>query len=109
MKGSPVRVRPSDSGVCRAFLFRVWRAPCSEVPDGYRFRRCALVHHNGARVAVLEVESLAVEEARALLASQLAWAHLGDVIVVDALPLDKRHNAKIDYPALSKMLKRRDR
>ncbi len=30
MKGSPVRVRPSASAVCRAFLFRHRRAPCSE-------------------------------------------------------------------------------
>src|SRR4051812_6299178 len=36
MKGSGVRVPASALRVCRAFLIRFWRAPCSEVPDGYR-------------------------------------------------------------------------
>ena len=67
-------------------------------------RRCALVHHNGARVMAVELEGLSHDEARRILRSQLAWARLHDVIVVERLPMDKRHNAKIDYPALQKML-----
>lgn len=70
--------------------------------------RCALVHHNGKRVVVVELDGVREDDARRELAATLAWAHLDDVFVVDALPLDKRHNAKIDYPALQKMLKRRE-
>ena len=67
-------------------------------------RRCALVDHHGARVLAVELDGLSQEAARRLLITQLAWAELQDVIVVERLPVDKRHNAKIDYPALEKML-----
>ena len=32
--------------------------------------------------------------------------HLDDIRVVNRLPMDKRHNAKIDYPALHAMLEK---
>lgn len=70
--------------------------------------RCALMPHNGKRLAVVELDGISEPEARGQLAVRLAWARLDDVVVVDALPLDKRHNAKIDYPALHKMLRRGD-
>jgi hypothetical protein len=34
---------------------------------------------------------------------------MDDLVCLDALPLDRRHNAKIDYPALRGMLERRKR
>lgn len=71
-------------------------------------QRCALVHRHGKRVAVVELDGISEADARRQFASRLAWAQLDDVVVVDALPLDKRHNAKIDYPALHKMLRRGD-
>ena len=67
-------------------------------------RRCALVEHEGARVLAVELEGLSHEDARRALLARLAWAGLKDVIVVEQLPMDKRHNAKIDYPALRKLL-----
>jgi hypothetical protein len=42
-----------------------------------------------------------VEQAR----TALAWAQLDEVRLVARIPLDKRHNAKVDYPALHAMLK----
>jgi hypothetical protein len=33
----------------------------------------------------------------------LSWAHLADV-TLQSIPVDKRHNAKIDYTALAKQL-----
>lgn len=70
-------------------------------------RRCAVVEHRGARVIVAELEGRPAEDAAAVLKDRLAWAHIEDVLVVDALPVDKRHNAKIDYPALKTLLDRR--
>src|SRR5918995_2964413 len=51
MKGSPVRVRASASGVCRAFLIRHRRAPWREVPDGYSLRFRARVRGSDERGA----------------------------------------------------------
>ena len=39
-------------------------------------------------------------------AESLAWAHLG-VIRIGRIPLDRRHNAKVDYPALAALAKGR--
>jgi hypothetical protein len=41
-----------------------------------------------------------------MLLERLAWAHVAEVLTVPRLPLDARHNAKIDYPALRRMLGR---
>jgi hypothetical protein len=35
----------------------------------------------------------------------LAWAQLDVIKVLDKIPVDKRHNAKIDYPMLRKRLR----
>ena len=52
----------------------------------------------------VELEELSHEDARGALLARVAWAGLKDVVVVEQLPMDKRHNAKIDYPALRKLL-----
>ena len=36
--------------------------------------------------------------------TRLAWARLADVLAVRRIPVDRRHNAKVDYPALRRML-----
>jgi hypothetical protein len=35
---------------------------------------------------------------------RLAWARLSDIRIVGRVPVDRRHNAKVDYPALVRML-----
>ena len=67
-------------------------------------RRTALVAEHGKRVLV-------VESARAMTAAEwqamrnaLAWARLDEIRVLKRIPTDKRHNAKVDYPALRAML-----
>ena len=35
---------------------------------------------------------------------ELEWAHVDEVRVLRHLPVDKRHNAKIDYGALRRLL-----
>jgi hypothetical protein len=43
------------------------------------------------------------------LMTRLAWAHLAGVQIVDRVPVDTRHNAKVDYPALRELLARPQR
>lgn len=69
-----------------------------------RVRRAALVAHRGKRVLAVEFyEGHSVADPDALRAA-LAWAHLDDILPCRSIPVDKRHNAKIDYPALYRLL-----
>lgn len=68
-------------------------------------RRSALVSLRGRRVLVVELERTA-GDVRAALLARLAWAFIADVVVVASLPVDRRHNAKIDYPALKALVDR---
>lgn len=73
--------------------------------------RSALVSVRGRRVLAVELEH-AAGDVRAALLAHLAWAFISEVVVVASLPVDRRHNAKIDYPALGALLAgkaRRDR
>lgn len=66
-------------------------------------RRSALVSHRGRRLLVVEASrTLDLDGLR----SRLAWAQLDAVHQVERIPVDKRHNAKVDYPALTKRIER---
>lgn len=65
--------------------------------------RAALAEVAGRRI--LAVQSIASSpDPTAAVREQLAWAHLDEILPVPAIPVDKRHNAKVDYPALRAML-----
>jgi len=64
-------------------------------------RRAALVEHQGERVLVVQPRNGAN---LSNLKASLAWADIGRVKLVRRIPLDKRHNAKIDYVALRRIL-----
>jgi acyl-CoA synthetase (AMP-forming)/AMP-acid ligase II len=64
-------------------------------------KRAAMVSHQGRRV--LAVEYYDPSKAGDIRAT-LAWTALDEVRVCASIPVDKRHNAKIDYPALARML-----
>src|SRR6266511_5762737 len=53
MMGSGVRVPPSALWVCRAFVDRLRRAPCSEVPEGYISALIVLVEKCGPDQALV--------------------------------------------------------
>ena len=65
-------------------------------------KRSAMVAHEGQRI-------LLVEEQRGFdhgeLSVALAWAKLDDIRVVPKIPVDKRHNAKVDYTQLKALLR----
>lgn len=67
--------------------------------------RTAFVQHDGQRVLVVQLAA-GVNAARATadLQGRVGWARLDRVLVVARIPVDQRHNAKIDYPALRRML-----
>ena len=43
------------------------------------------------------------------LKSKLAWAHIERLLVLPHIPVDRRHNSKVDYPGLARMMKRLER
>jgi len=69
--------------------------------------RAALAEVDGRRVLAIETEERL--SADAILRS-LSWTNLDQVVFLDRIPVDKRHNAKIDYVALNRKLQsRKDR
>jgi olefin beta-lactone synthetase len=68
-------------------------------------RRTALAARHGQRILVVEPRTHARPELDAL-SELLCWALLDDVHVTRRIPVDRRHNAKVDYPALAKLLDR---
>jgi len=65
--------------------------------------RAAIQHVAGRRVLAVETDGANVSAA---LMQAMAWAYLDEVRVLDSIPMDKRHNAKTDYPALAAILSR---
>lgn len=65
-------------------------------------RRAALAAIDGRRVLALEAEKAVSLEA---IGSSLGWAQLDQLVRVDHIPVDKRHNAKVDYTALTRELR----
>ena len=65
--------------------------------------RTAFVMHRQRRLLAAEVEGDAAA-VRAELMDRLAWAKLADVVIVPRIPVDRRHNAKVEYPALLQVL-----
>jgi hypothetical protein len=63
-----------------------------------------MVHRN-QRVLAVEVRGNAVA-VRAELMGRLGWTRVADIVIVPRIPVDRRHNAKVDYPALVQMLDR---
>jgi acyl-CoA synthetase (AMP-forming)/AMP-acid ligase II len=70
-------------------------------------RRSVLAAHRGRRV--LLVEGALDEADRASLEQGLRWASLDRIVDDVEIPLDRRHNSKVDYAALGRVLERRDR
>jgi acyl-CoA synthetase (AMP-forming)/AMP-acid ligase II len=65
-------------------------------------QRSAFLAHQGRRTLLVEGDSRLSKEA---LLAGLAWAGLDEVRQVRRLPVDRRHNAKIDYTRLHKLLR----
>jgi hypothetical protein len=66
-------------------------------------KRCALIGVGNHRVLAVEPRA-GMKIDRVRLERRLGWAHIDEVRVVPSLPVERRHNAKIDYPALRRRI-----
>jgi acyl-CoA synthetase (AMP-forming)/AMP-acid ligase II len=62
-------------------------------------RRAAFVAHQGRRVLAVQPYGRAAPDTERIRRA-LAWAHVNEVRILPHIPVDKRHNAKVDYPRL---------
>jgi len=67
-------------------------------------RRAAIVHHQKQRMLVVELEPGQSAKILASLQSELSWAKIERYKICPKIPVDKRHNAKVDYPLLYQFL-----
>ncbi|MGH9769669.1 MAG: AMP-binding protein [Blastocatellia bacterium] len=67
-------------------------------------RRAALVAHEGRRLLVIEPFADGPAPEIAELRRSLAWARIDEMRWLKRIPVDRRHNAKIDYPGLRRLL-----
>ncbi len=70
-----------------------------------RVARCALVEVGGQRVLVLEPQN-GHEFDSTTFKQQLGWANLDRLVTLSRIPVDTRHNAKVDYAELKLLLQR---
>ncbi|MCB0197148.1 MAG: AMP-binding protein [Anaerolineae bacterium] len=89
-----------DDEYGQLYPFSVECAVSSE-PD---IQRGAVVAHQKRRTLLIECTQPVNAARLAELKQTLHWAAIEDIRIVKNLPLDKRHNAKIDYPALQRQL-----
>ena len=68
--------------------------------------RSALAQHNGNRLLAVQLGPRAPADAERRVQETLSWAKLDRIVRVPRIPVDRRHNAKTDYPALKKELER---
>jgi len=67
--------------------------------------RAAVISHHDKRLLVIEAQKNSQPDLETL-QKTLQWAKLDEIRLIDKIPMDKRHNAKIDYPALQSALNR---
>jgi hypothetical protein len=69
-------------------------------------RRSAFCRVAGRRALVVEPSLGAGAADWAGLKRDLAWAGIECLVPIDRIPCDRRHNAKVDYPALRRLVER---
>lgn len=68
-------------------------------------RRCAVLAGGpGRRLVVEAVDGADFDDVERSVRRTLEWAHIDAVVFVDAIPLDRRHRSKVDYPALRRLV-----
>ena len=67
-------------------------------------RRAALMERDGDRVLVLETSSREFRTHCAEAAKCVADFEIDRIVTVHRIPVDRRHDAKVDYPALARLL-----
>ena len=70
-----------------------------------RVVRAAFAFHRKERVLAVELREPSAHTPSEL-RRRLEWARLDRVVTLPRIPVDRRHNAKVDYPALTRALDR---
>ena len=76
----------------------------SEYPN---LRRSACIAYQNQRILAVELERTDGSNDMAALKAKLSWAVIDRIEVLKRIPVDPRHNSKIDYPSLNALLKKR--
>jgi acyl-CoA synthetase (AMP-forming)/AMP-acid ligase II len=66
--------------------------------------KAALVAQDGHRVLVVQPRSERAPVDGERIREAMSWARLDRVVPCPRIPMDRRHNAKVDYPALREWL-----
>ncbi|MGB0034152.1 MAG: AMP-binding protein [Candidatus Acidiferrales bacterium] len=69
-------------------------------------RRAALIAHNGRRLLAVELDKGSGAGIVAAVQNAVRWARIDSVRVLPKIPVDKRHNSKVNYPELRKLIRR---
>ncbi len=64
-------------------------------------KRAAMVGHDGRRILMVEADE---SFDRSAVLTHLSWVDLDELRVVKRIPVDKRHNAKVDYTRVHELL-----
>jgi len=72
----------------------------------FDLRRAAFVESGSRRILMVEPGGGFDAEFESAVLARLDWARLDKVVVVDQIPVDRRHNAKIDYVAIARLARR---
>lgn len=68
--------------------------------------RAAFIAHRDQRLLAVELRGRSAD-ALADLGRRIKWAQIDEIVVLDRIPVDRRHNAKIDYAELMLVLDKR--
>lgn len=66
--------------------------------------RAAVISWKGHRTLALELYDPGAKKDFTSLKQTLVWAHIEEIRVLSRIPVDRRHNGKVDYPALHELL-----
>jgi olefin beta-lactone synthetase len=69
-----------------------------------RIRQAALMSHRGQRVLAVSVKDRSIPPDVPSLLQKLAFANVDEIRILKRIPVDTRHNSKVDYPALQALL-----
>lgn len=99
---------PSTDGVTRAVYPFTVETAAHTFPA---VKHAALVAQTNTstpkHILAIELYAPQSEAWHAQFSARLAWANLDEIRVLKQMPVDKRHNAKIDYPALRKLIEQK--
>lgn len=69
-------------------------------------RRAAFLRTRDRHVLVLEITPAFSPDDHGEIFSSLAWASIDEIRILPRIPVDKRHNAKVNYPELIRLVNR---